>query len=76
MQVKVRLQTAPEGAYTGAMDVTRKLMAKDGITGYVDEAKQKKRRIGPKFDAVILQLLPRDVFPARYAAICSQGLHH
>lgn len=31
--VKVRLQTAPDGAYTGAMDVARKTYAKDGLTG-------------------------------------------
>ena len=31
--VKVRLQTAPDGAYSGAMDVARKTYAKDGLTG-------------------------------------------
>jgi len=32
--VKVRLQTAPDGAYTGAMDVVRKTFAKDGARGF------------------------------------------
>lgn len=32
-QVKVRLQTAPDGTYTGGMDVARKTFAKDGISG-------------------------------------------
>jgi len=30
---KTRLQTAPPGAYTGALDVVRKTLARDGITG-------------------------------------------
>ncbi|RXW14467.1 hypothetical protein EST38_g11388 [Candolleomyces aberdarensis] len=30
---KTRLQTAPAGAYTGAVDVVKKTVAKDGITG-------------------------------------------
>ncbi|KAA1467901.1 hypothetical protein DENSPDRAFT_847864 [Dentipellis sp. KUC8613] len=30
---KTRLQTAPAGAYTGALDVVRKTVAQDGITG-------------------------------------------
>lgn len=33
LQVKVRLQTAPDGTYTGGMDVARKTFAKDGIAG-------------------------------------------
>merc|ERR1712093_707149 len=32
--VKVRLQTAHDGAYTGAMDVVRKTFAKDGARGF------------------------------------------
>jgi len=32
--VKVRLQTAKDGTYTGAMDVVRKTMAKDGVKGF------------------------------------------
>ncbi|KAK9897965.1 mitochondrial carrier [Cystobasidium minutum MCA 4210] len=32
--VKVRLQTAPEGTYTGGMDVARKTFAKDGVSGF------------------------------------------
>jgi hypothetical protein len=35
---KTRLQTAPPGMYTGAIDVVKKAMAKDGITGYVTVA--------------------------------------
>ncbi|CAG8846397.1 3330_t:CDS:2, partial [Racocetra persica] len=31
--VKVRLQTAPEGTYSGMIDVIKKTIAKDGITG-------------------------------------------
>jgi solute carrier family 25 carnitine/acylcarnitine transporter 20/29 len=30
---KTRLQTAPPGTYTGAVDVVRKMIAKDGIRG-------------------------------------------
>lgn len=30
---KTRLQTAPPGTYTGALDVVRKTVAKDGIRG-------------------------------------------
>jgi solute carrier family 25 carnitine/acylcarnitine transporter 20/29 len=30
---KTRLQTAPPGTYTGAVDVVRKTVAKDGIKG-------------------------------------------
>jgi hypothetical protein len=30
---KTRLQTAPAGVYTGAIDVVKKTVAKDGITG-------------------------------------------
>ncbi|KAI5825587.1 mitochondrial carrier [Schizophyllum commune Tattone D] len=30
---KTRLQTAPEGTYKGAVDVVRKTLAKDGVTG-------------------------------------------
>jgi solute carrier family 25 carnitine/acylcarnitine transporter 20/29 len=30
---KTRLQTAPEGAYTGAVDVVKKTLARDGIKG-------------------------------------------
>ncbi|CAE6507145.1 unnamed protein product, partial [Rhizoctonia solani] len=30
---KTRLQTAPEGAYTGALDVVKKTLARDGIRG-------------------------------------------
>jgi len=30
---KTRLQTAPPGTYTGAVDVVRKTIAKDGIRG-------------------------------------------
>lgn len=32
---KTRLQTAQAGAYTGALDVVRKALARDGVTGYV-----------------------------------------
>lgn len=32
---KTRLQTAAPGAYTGAVDVVKKAVARDGITGYV-----------------------------------------
>jgi solute carrier family 25 (mitochondrial carnitine/acylcarnitine transporter), member 20/29 len=31
--VKVRLQTAEKGAYTGAMDVVKKTLARDGFRG-------------------------------------------
>jgi len=31
--IKVRLQTAPEGTYTGMVDATKKLLAKDGFRG-------------------------------------------
>ncbi|CAG8597132.1 8708_t:CDS:2 [Cetraspora pellucida] len=31
--VKVRLQTAPEGTYTGTIDVVKKTIAKDGLRG-------------------------------------------
>ncbi|KAF8739556.1 mitochondrial carrier family, partial [Rhizoctonia solani] len=30
---KTRLQTAPEGAYTGALDVVKKTLARDGVKG-------------------------------------------
>jgi len=30
---KTRLQTAPPGTYTGAVDVVKKLLARDGVTG-------------------------------------------
>lgn len=30
---KVRLQTAPPGTYTGALDVVKKTLARDGVTG-------------------------------------------
>lgn len=33
---KVRLQTAPKGTYTGALDVVKKTLARDGVKGYVD----------------------------------------
>lgn len=32
---KTRLQTAPPGSYTGALDVVKKTIARDGPTGYV-----------------------------------------
>ncbi|OBA20088.1 mitochondrial carrier [Metschnikowia bicuspidata var. bicuspidata NRRL YB-4993] len=32
--VKVRLQSAPEGTYNGAVDVIKKLMAKEGLGGF------------------------------------------
>lgn len=32
---KTRLQTAAPGVYTGAVDVVKKTLARDGITGYV-----------------------------------------
>jgi solute carrier family 25 (mitochondrial carnitine/acylcarnitine transporter), member 20/29 len=32
---KTRLQTAPAGTYTGAIDVIKKALVKDGATGYV-----------------------------------------
>jgi solute carrier family 25 carnitine/acylcarnitine transporter 20/29 len=32
---KTRIQTAAPGVYTGAVDVVRKTLARDGITGYV-----------------------------------------
>ncbi|CAG8608174.1 7268_t:CDS:10 [Ambispora gerdemannii] len=31
--IKVRLQTAPAGAYTGILDVTKQIIAKDGLRG-------------------------------------------
>lgn len=31
---KVRLQTAPAGTYTGALDVVKKTLARDGLKGY------------------------------------------
>ncbi|CAB4408197.1 unnamed protein product [Rhizophagus irregularis] len=31
--IKVRLQTAPEGAYTGMVDATKQIIAKDGFRG-------------------------------------------
>lgn len=31
---KTRLQTAPPGTYTGAVDVVKKTLARDGLTGY------------------------------------------
>ncbi|CAG8481483.1 14450_t:CDS:10 [Ambispora leptoticha] len=33
--IKVRLQTAPAGTYTGILDVTKQTIAKDGLRGYV-----------------------------------------
>ena len=30
---KTRLQTAPPGTYTGAIDVVKKALARDGVTG-------------------------------------------
>jgi hypothetical protein len=32
---KVRLQTAAPGTYTGALDVVKKTLAKDGVRGWV-----------------------------------------
>jgi len=32
---KTRLQTAAPGAYTGALDVVKKTIARDGVSGYV-----------------------------------------
>jgi hypothetical protein len=32
---KVRLQTAPAGTYTGALDVVKKTLARDGVKGLV-----------------------------------------
>jgi solute carrier family 25 carnitine/acylcarnitine transporter 20/29 len=32
---KVRLQTAPQGTYTGALDVVKKTLARDGLKGYL-----------------------------------------
>jgi solute carrier family 25 (mitochondrial carnitine/acylcarnitine transporter), member 20/29 len=31
--IKTRLQTAPDGAYTGGIDVVKKTIAKDGAKG-------------------------------------------
>lgn len=31
---KTRLQTAPPGAYKGAVDVVKKTLARDGVLGY------------------------------------------
>ena len=31
--IKVRLQTAQPGMYTGAVDAVKKTVAKDGVTG-------------------------------------------
>ena len=30
---KTRLQTAPAGTYTGALDVVKKALARDGVSG-------------------------------------------
>lgn len=35
---KTRLQTAPTGTYTGALDVVRKTLARDGVKGCVHTA--------------------------------------
>lgn len=35
---KTRLQTAPTGTYTGALDVVRKTLARDGVKGCVQTA--------------------------------------
>ena len=32
---KTRLQTAAPGSYTGAIDVVKKTLARDGVKGYV-----------------------------------------
>lgn len=32
---KTRLQTAPSGTYTGAIDVVKKILVRDGVLGYV-----------------------------------------
>uniref|UniRef100_A0A0W0FGJ4 Uncharacterized protein n=1 Tax=Moniliophthora roreri TaxID=221103 RepID=A0A0W0FGJ4_MONRR len=32
---KTRLQTAPPGTYTGALDVVKKALARDGVSGQV-----------------------------------------
>jgi solute carrier family 25 carnitine/acylcarnitine transporter 20/29 len=32
---KTRLQTATPGQYTGALDVVKKTLARDGVKGYV-----------------------------------------
>jgi solute carrier family 25 carnitine/acylcarnitine transporter 20/29 len=32
---KVRLQTAPQGTYSGALDVVKKTLARDGVKGCV-----------------------------------------
>lgn len=36
---KTRLQTAAPGTYTGAIDVVKKALARDGATGYVCRCK-------------------------------------
>ena len=47
---KTRLQTAPPGTYTGAVDVVKKALARDGITGYVHSLfSQSRTSIDPSF---------------------------
>ena len=45
LSIKVRLQTAPDGAYTGAMDVARKTYAKDGLSGCVRKSGRPSPRL-------------------------------
>jgi hypothetical protein len=42
---KTRLQTAAPGTYTGAIDVVKKTLARDGVTGYTSFI---RRVIGPR----------------------------
>jgi len=41
---KTRLQTAAPGTYTGAIDVVKKTIAKDGVTGYALPVRQLERK--------------------------------
>ena len=38
---KTRLQTAQPGMYTGAIDVVKKAVAQDGLTGHVSVARSR-----------------------------------
>ena len=42
---KTRLQTAPPGTYTGAVDVVKKTLARDGLSGYFFITYKRERNI-------------------------------
>lgn len=42
---KTRLQTAAPGTYTGAIDVVKKALARDGATGYVTSRHLKHSKV-------------------------------